>query len=128
MNNQNIVFKYTDMFLKQWHDLHLTKQDLTDFETGIVEFRRNPPENNKGNVFPGDRIVGTGGACKYRYRLDRSTEGKSGSYRTIYFIATENTLYFFEIYKKGKKDSLSNQEKNALKRFSEVLRRSSSND
>ena len=79
------------------------------------------PDNNYGKRFPGSIIQGTGGAYKYRYSDPDSSQGKSGSYRTIYFVAQANQLWFLEIYKKNQKESLSNQEKSDLREFSRQL-------
>ncbi|MFC6260679.1 hypothetical protein ACFP1C_06905 [Levilactobacillus fujinensis] len=97
MANEIIEFIYTDEFKKQWRALNLTKKQLDDFEMGIVNYHRNLPDNNYGKRFPGSIIKGTGGAYKYRYSDPDSSQGKSGSYRTIYFVAQASQLWFLEI-------------------------------
>lgn len=117
----SINFNYTAEFNKEWHALKLDEKDRFDFETGIVTYYRNLPVNNYGKKFPGNIIQGTGGAYKYRYRAPDSPQGKSSSYRTIYFIANNNQLWFLTIYKKNQKATLSDREKADLRAFSRLL-------
>lgn len=119
---------YTDEFKKQWQSLKLTQKQLDDFETSIIDYHRNLPDNNNGKQFPGNIIQGTGGAYKYRYADSDSNQGKSGSYRTIYFIAQGSQLWFLAIYKKNQKASLSDQEKADLREFSNQLKKGNKND
>ncbi|AVK63956.1 hypothetical protein C5Z26_07465 [Lactobacillus sp. CBA3606] len=123
MSNPNITFVYTDEFNKEWCELKLTKKHRDDFEAKIAAYRNRLPVNNHGKKFPGSIIKGTGGAYKYRYADPESTQGKSGSYRTIYFVAQGSQLWFLKIYKKNHKVTLTNPEKRALYKFSKLLSR-----
>ena len=88
----------------------------------LSDYFREPPVRNFGRPFPGDLIEGTGGAIKYRYALERSDEGKSGSYRIIYLVVARGTVYFIDVYGKHAQASLSNREKHDLRKSSRELR------
>lgn len=61
----------------------------------------------------GDIIAGTGGVRKLRYARDG--QGKSGSYRVIYYYYNEhNPLLLFSLFGKNEKANISDAEKNAL--------------
>lgn len=118
-----IKFGYTRTFERDWHRYGLTDADREDLETAIIQFHQARPENNNGRLFPGDLIKGTGGAYKYRYSSDDSHAGKSGSYRTIYFLAFEEELRFLAIYPKNKQSTLTEAEKHAIKAYIKSLRK-----
>ncbi|WP_232582255.1 type II toxin-antitoxin system RelE/ParE family toxin [Photobacterium phosphoreum] len=69
----------------------------------------------------GQLIVGTGGLRKIR--LAGSGSGKSGGYRSIYLLINPDTVYFLLLYKKGKKDTLTDKEKKVLKQISQSIKR-----
>ena len=69
----------------------------------------------------GQLIVGTGGLRKIR--LAGSGLGKSGGYRSIYLLINPDTVYFLLLYKKGKKDTLTDKEKKVLKQISQSIKR-----
>lgn len=121
--DKRIKFGYTRTFERDWHRYGLTEADREDLETAIVQYYQARPDNNKGRQFPGDLIKGTGGAYKYRYASDTSHAGKSGSYRTIYFLAFEDELRFLAIYPKNKQSTLTESEKNAIKVYIKTLRK-----
>lgn len=91
----------------------------------LSDYFREPPVRNFGRSFPGDLIEGIGGAIKYRYpyALEWSDEGKSGSYRVIYLVIARGTVYFVNVYGKHTQASLSNREKNAIRKLSRELRK-----
>ena len=62
----------------------------------------------------GDVITGTGGARKLRWAV--GAEGKRGGVRVIYYFGGEDMpVMLFAIYKKGRKDNLTQDEKAELK-------------
>lgn len=69
----------------------------------------------------GKTIVGTGGLRKARLATEHA--GKSGGYRVIYLLVLPDTVYLLLLYKKGKKDSLTQREKNLLKEISQSIKR-----
>lgn len=50
------------------------------------------------------------------------TQGKSGSARVIYFLATEEIIYLVMAYPKSTKDSLTDAEKTDLKKLTKLLK------
>ena len=50
------------------------------------------------------------------------TQGKSGSARVIYFLATEEIIYLVMAYPKSTKDSLTDAEKADLKKLTKLLK------
>ena len=74
----------------------------------------------------GDLIVGTGGLRKARVAGENI--GKSGGYRAIYLLILPDVIYLMLLYKKGKKDSLTQSEKNALKDISKSIKREHENE
>lgn len=68
------------------------------------------------NPQAGDVIQGTGGVRKMRWKT-RGT-GKRGGARVIYFFRDLNMpLYLIAVYKKAEKDSLTQAEKNQLRKL-----------
>jgi hypothetical protein len=65
-------------------------------------------------------IQGTGGLRKVR--MATGPQGKSGSARVIYFLATAEMIYLVLAYAKNEKDSLTSAEKADLKRLTTVLK------
>ncbi|WP_162551345.1 hypothetical protein [Lentilactobacillus kefiri] len=64
----------------------------------ISEYVRYAVEDQRPFKFPGDIILGTGGAIKMRFDSEHSDQEKSGSYRIIYFVMVENEIRFLKIY------------------------------
>lgn len=68
----------------------------------------------------GEIIEGTGGLRKIRIPGEHS--GKSGSYRVITFFYNESfPVYLISIYKKNKKENLTDSEKNAMRKLTTTL-------
>lgn len=89
-------------FRRRLDDL-LDDDDFRDLQAHLV----NRPE-------AGALIRGTGGFRKIRWA--ESGRGKSGGVRVVYFYRPASScIYFAAIYPKGEKDSLTKEEKNALK-------------
>lgn len=112
-------FIYSDPFMKKWYKEGLTLKDREDLQSDFLNYILHAPSNNYGKRFPGEIIQGTGGAIKWRFASEFSNKGKSGSYRTIYFVFEEKTqkAYFLTVYGKNEKASLSDEEKNGIKSF-----------
>lgn len=112
-------FIYSVPFMRQWRKIGLSLEDRNDLQRNFLDYVIKAPTNNYGNQFPGDIIQGTGGAIKWRFAPKQSDNGKSGSYRTIYFVFEEKTqsAFFLTVYGKNKKASLTNAEKNEIKAF-----------
>ncbi|HDZ8926350.1 type II toxin-antitoxin system RelE/ParE family toxin [Aeromonas veronii] len=68
----------------------------------------------------GDLIQGTGGLRKIR--MATGQQGKSGSARVIYFLATAEMIYLVLAYAKSEKESLTAAEKAELKRLTTLLK------
>jgi mRNA-degrading endonuclease RelE of RelBE toxin-antitoxin system len=73
-------------------------------------------ENLENGIFDGDKIEG---ACinkneivyKVRIGIKSIPVGKSGGYRVIYYIVKkENDIYMLDIYFKGDKENITNNE------------------
>lgn len=68
----------------------------------------------------GDLIPRTGGLRKIR--MAAGSQGKSGSIRVIYFLATEEIVWFVLAYPKNVKDNLTEGEKAELKKLTQLLK------
>lgn len=68
----------------------------------------------------GDLIQGTGGLRKIR--MATGQQGKSGSARVIYFLATAEVIYLVLAYAKNEKESLTAAEKADLKKLTQRLK------
>ena len=102
------MFISTNIFMKRWDEIGLSDDDLSELEAYIME-----------NPKAGDIMMGTGGAIKLRYALPGT--GKSGGAMVIYIdaIMTER-VFLLTCYQKSKKDTLTDDEKAAIK---EVVKR-----
>ncbi|SUC28208.1 Uncharacterized protein conserved in bacteria [Providencia rustigianii] len=100
--SHGIKFIETSIFTRQ------IKQIATDEELRILQ------NELIGRPEKGDIIQGTGGIRKMRMAI--GSQGKSGSARVIYFLATKEIIYLIMAYPKNMKDSLTDEEKIALKR------------
>ena len=103
------TFIQTDEFIKNWERLGLTDDDLRRLE---LEIMKNPQV--------GPVIQGTGKLRKMRFAFEN--KGKSGSSRVCYvdFLIHE-TVYLITVYPKNEKDNLSKAERNAIKKFIDIL-------
>jgi hypothetical protein len=69
----------------------------------------------------GDLIPDTGGVRKLRWAV--GSEGKRGGVRVVYYFGGENApLVLFSVYKKGRKDDLTQREKAELKALVKSIR------
>ena len=55
-------------------------------------------------------------------RMATGSQGKSGSARMIYFLATEEVIYLVMAYPQSIKDSLTDTEKSQLKKLTKLLK------
>nr|WP_212682336.1 type II toxin-antitoxin system RelE/ParE family toxin [Arsukibacterium tuosuense] len=101
-------FIETSVFTKQ------IKQIATDDELRILQ------QDLIAQPMKGDLISGTGGLRKVRMATDG--QGKSGSARVIYFLATAEIIYLLLAYAKNEKDSLTAAEKADLKQLTKLLK------
>ena len=102
-----IEFIETPTFTRQ------IKQIATDDELRVLQ--------KELIAFPdkGDLIPHTGGLRKIR--MATGSQGKRGSARVIYFLATEDAIYLIMAYPKNIKDSLTDAEKAELKKLAKLL-------
>lgn len=103
-----IEFIETPMFTRQIKQI-ATDDELKDLHKELIE----SPEK-------GDLIQKTGGLRKVR--MATGLQGKSGSVRVIYFLATEEVIYLVMAYPKNVKDSLTGAEKAELKKLTKLLK------
>ncbi|MFB9997287.1 Uncharacterized protein conserved in bacteria [Providencia rustigianii] len=106
--SHGIKFIETSIFTRQ------IKQIATDEELRILQ------NELIGRPEKGDIIQGTGGIRKMRMAI--GSQGKSGSARVIYFLATKEIIYLIMAYPKNMKDSLTDEEKIALKKVTKILK------
>lgn len=107
--NHAIEFIETSMFTRQIKAL-ATDDELKELQAILIE----SPDK-------GDLITGTGGLRKVR--MATGNQGKSGSARVIYFLATDEVIYLVMAYPKSEKDSLTNAEKAELKLLTQQLKK-----
>ena len=103
-----IEFIETPMFTRQIKQI-ATDDELKELQRELIAF----PEK-------GDLIPNTGGLRKVR--MATGSQGKSGSARVIYFLATEEIVWLVMAYPKNSKDSLTDAEKAGLKKLTKRLK------
>ena len=105
-----IVVGETSQFIKKAEKL-LSKAE----KDNLIEFIAQNPE-------AGDIVPNTGGVRKLRYA--RKGQGKSGSYRVIYYFYNDkNPIYLLTLFGKNEKANLSDAEKNAISKAIQVLKK-----
>ena len=101
----------TDEFVRRAKKVGLSEQEID-----LIKFvvANNP---SAGNVVPG-----TGGARKVR--IPARGRGKSGGYRVItFYTGVDIPVFLLNVYSKGSKSDLTQQEKNAFRNtISTILR------
>nr|WP_221036075.1 type II toxin-antitoxin system RelE/ParE family toxin [Pseudomonas savastanoi] len=102
-------FIETSMFTRQIKAL-ATDDELRSLQAILIE----SPDK-------GDLITNTGGLRKVRMTM--GNQGKSGSARVIYFLATPEVIYLVMAYPKSTKDSLTDAEKTELKLLTQKLKK-----
>ena len=108
-----IEFIETSLFTRQIKNI-ASDDELKDLQKELIAW----PDK-------GDLIQQTGGLRKIR--MATGPKGKKGGARVIYFLATEEVIYFIMAYPKSTKDSLTEAEKAELKKLTSVLKNMASN-
>ena len=81
----------------------------------LIDYIATNPES-------GDVIAKTGGVRKLRYA--RKGQGKSGSFRVVYYYYnSENPVFLFDIFGKNEKSNISDNEKNELYKIIQELKK-----
>lgn len=95
----------TPVFIRSAKLAGVTEDELNEIKTVLS----NTPD-------AGDEMPGTGGARKLRFA--GKGKGKSGGYRVITFYSGEDIpVFLLDIYSKGEKIDLTQDEKNTLKKI-----------
>ncbi|HHA2008548.1 TPA: type II toxin-antitoxin system RelE/ParE family toxin [Enterobacter mori] len=108
-----IEFIETSFFTRQIKSI-ATDDELKDLQKELIAW----PDK-------GDLIQQTGGLRKIR--MAAGSKGKRGGIRVIYFLATEEVIYFIMAHPKNTKDSLTEVEKAELKKLTSFLKNTASN-
>lgn len=103
-----IEFIETTMFTRRIKQI-ATDDELKELQKELIE----SPDK-------GDLIQKTGGLRKIR--MATGNQGKSGSARVIYFLATVEVIYLVMAYPKSTKDSITDAEKAELKKLTQRLK------
>jgi len=106
--NHAIEFIETPLFTRQIKQL-ASDEELQGLQKELIE----TPDK-------GDLIQKTGGLRKIR--MATGSQGKSGSVRIIYFLATKEIIWLVLAYSKSVKDSLTDAEKAELKKLTKLLK------
>ncbi|MFY9995135.1 MAG: type II toxin-antitoxin system RelE/ParE family toxin [Leclercia sp.] len=103
-----IEFIETTLFTRQIKQI-ATDDELRTLQKELIAF----PDK-------GDVIQNTGGLRKIR--MATGSQGKSGSARVLYFLATTEIIWLVMAYPKSTKDSLTEGEKAELKKLTTLLK------
>ncbi|KEY60484.1 toxin HigB-2 [Serratia sp. DD3] len=103
-----MVFIETSMFTRQIKQI-ATDDELKELQKALIE------SPNKGEL-----IQQTGGLRKVR--MVTGFQGKSSSARVIYFLATQEIIYFVMAYPKSTKENLTDAEKAELRKLTKLLK------
>ena len=96
---------YLTAFDEYWDELRLTDEDRRELELILLD-----------NPQAGTVIQNTGGARKIR--IPAKGHGKSGGARVIYVdFVVKKRIYFLDIYAKGEKVDLDEDEKKDIKKL-----------
>jgi len=105
-------FIYFKIFDKIWEEMGLSDDDQKELENIIME-----------NPAIGKVMQGTGGVRKMRFVLPNN-KGKSGGARILYVdYAFFETTIFLNIYTKGEKGNITDNEKKQLRKVVEGIAR-----
>lgn len=98
-------FVYMPKFEKEWNQLGLKDDELTELENFLME-----------NPNAGDVMKGTGGLKKIRWALPH--RGKSGSIRVLYIdFLFADRVFMIDVFAKDEKENISPTERNAIKQL-----------
>lgn len=103
-----LKFIETSMFTRQIKQI-ATDDELKDLQKQLIE---SPAK--------GELIQQTGGLRKIR--MATGSQGKSGSARVIYFLATKEVVYLVMAYPKSTKETLTDAEKADLKKLTIIVK------
>lgn len=103
-----LEFIETSMFTRQIKQI-ATDDELKDLQKQLIE---SPAK--------GELIQQTGGLRKIR--MATGSQGKSGSTRVIYFLATKEVVYLVMAYPKSTKENLTDAEKADLQKLTKILK------
>ncbi|MCE0846989.1 type II toxin-antitoxin system RelE/ParE family toxin [Buttiauxella sp. A2-C1_F] len=103
-----LEFIETSMFTRQIKQI-TTDDELKDLKKQLIE---SPAK--------GELIQQTGGLRKIR--MATGSQGKSGSARVIYFLATKEVVYLVMAYPKSTKENLTDAEKADLQKLTKILK------
>lgn len=103
-----LEFIETSMFTRQIKQI-ATDDELKDLQKQLIE---SPAK--------GELIQQTGGLRKIR--MATGSQGKSGSARVIYFLATKEVVYLVMAYPKSTKETLTDAQKADLKKLTKILK------
>jgi hypothetical protein len=103
-----LEFIETPIFTRQISEI-ATDDELSFLQREIIQY----PDK-------GDLIPKTGGLRKIR--MATGSQGKSGSARVIYFLATEETVWLVMAYRKNEKEALNDAEKAGLRKLTQLLK------
>lgn len=103
-----LEFIETSMFTRQIKQI-ATDDELKDLQKQIIE---SPAKC--------ELIQQTGGLRKIR--MAKGSQGKSGSARVIYFLATKEVIYLVMAYPKSTKENLTDAEKADLQKLTKILK------
>ncbi|MGF2384907.1 type II toxin-antitoxin system RelE/ParE family toxin [Lentilactobacillus otakiensis] len=120
---KELLFVFPKSFNRKWRKLGFGYDDKENLKRLISEYVRHAVEDERSFKFPGDLVSGTGGAIKMRFDSERSDQGKSGSYRIIYFVMVENEIRFLKIYAKKDEANSSDEDRNLIHKYIKNMRR-----
>ena len=84
-------------------------------KSGLIDYIASNPES-------GDIIAKTGGVRKLRYA--REGQGKSGSFRVVYYYYDKNhPVFLFDVFGKNEKANISDVEKNEFYKAIQILKK-----
>jgi len=105
------LFVYTELFRKSWKMMNLDEDDAKELEEILLADPRQ-----------GDVLEGTGGARKMRIQL--TGRGKSGGGRIIYVdVLEKERLYLLFAYPKSVQDDLTPDQKKAVRKIVEAIKK-----
>lgn len=107
-----LEFIETSMFTRQIKPI-ATDEELKELQKELQKELIELPQK-------GDLIPKTGGLRKIR--MATGSQGKSGSARVIYFLATKEVIWLIMAYPKNIKDNLTDAEKSELKKLTKLLK------
>lgn len=104
MSDKHIRLRFADRFLKQAKHLEKKYRHVQDAIRSVTE-------RLKAGETLGDRVHGvTYIVYKVRVQNTDAAKGKSGGYRVLYYIKTEERIILLTIYSKSEQNDISTDE------------------